>query len=396
MKFDLIIIGAGPSGLSLACSLAKTKLKIAVIEKNSRSKFTKPKKDGRDIALTHRSKNILKKFGIWKFINSKTISPVKEARILDGNSPQYLHLDHTKINLHPTDVFTRATHGDRAAVATTGAAGRARTVGVARTRAFEVGEAGTEIKSTAGWNSHPIDSTFQHYIFDVRMLCKLTLNDASKFSATNFVTNGSRVKGSISGATGIVYIPPQDTTFATAASCAYNDTAAGSAITVDSTAGIEPGMGVVGDSNSGIPEADGDVSYVTEILTATTCKISAATTGGSITSEALIFGNATTAIDGSKYSGGTVFHVFQTTGTFQDADVLTSSNSADFATSGVLDIDPTYYNMADAHSVYGANSLSRPYYADITPLETKKLTGTASTVESAVLTVAGFPEILPV
>ena len=96
MKFDLIIIGAGPSGLSLACSLAKTKLKIAVIEKNSRTKFAEPKKDGRDIALTHRSKNILKKFGIWKFINSKTISPVKEARILDGNSPQYLHLDHTK------------------------------------------------------------------------------------------------------------------------------------------------------------------------------------------------------------------------------------------------------------------------------------------------------------
>ena len=96
MKFDIIIIGAGPSGLSMACSLAKTKLKIAVIEKNSRSKFSKPQNDGIDIALTHRSKNILKKFGIWKFINSKAISPVKEAHILDGNSPRYLHLDHAK------------------------------------------------------------------------------------------------------------------------------------------------------------------------------------------------------------------------------------------------------------------------------------------------------------
>ena len=47
MKFDIIIIGAGPTGLSLACALAKTKLKIAVIEKNSRSKFAKPKNDGR-------------------------------------------------------------------------------------------------------------------------------------------------------------------------------------------------------------------------------------------------------------------------------------------------------------------------------------------------------------
>jgi len=96
MKFDLVIIGAGPTGLSLACALAKTKLKVAIIEKNSSSKFGKPEIDGRDIALTHRSKNILKKFDIWKFINSKKISPVKEARVLDGDSPRYLHFDHIK------------------------------------------------------------------------------------------------------------------------------------------------------------------------------------------------------------------------------------------------------------------------------------------------------------
>ena len=96
MKFDITIIGAGPSGLSLACSLAKTKLKIAIIEKNSKKKFSNPQKDGRDIALTHRSKNILKKIGIWKNINPKKISPVREARVLDGNSSKYLHFDNVK------------------------------------------------------------------------------------------------------------------------------------------------------------------------------------------------------------------------------------------------------------------------------------------------------------
>jgi len=96
MKFDIVIIGAGPSGLSMACALAKTKLKIAIVEKNSRDKFSKPEKDGRDIALTHRSINILKKFDILKYINPKQISSIKEARILDGNSSNYLHLDHTK------------------------------------------------------------------------------------------------------------------------------------------------------------------------------------------------------------------------------------------------------------------------------------------------------------
>ena len=96
MKFDLIIIGAGPSGLSLACALDKTNLKIAVIEKNSKSIFSYPKNDGRDIAITHRSKNILKKIGVWKYIKSETISLVKEARVLNGNSSNFLHFDHTK------------------------------------------------------------------------------------------------------------------------------------------------------------------------------------------------------------------------------------------------------------------------------------------------------------
>ena len=35
------------------------------------------------------------------------------------------------------------------------------------------------------------------------MVCKLTLSTAGKLDATNFVTNGSRIKGSKSGATGI-------------------------------------------------------------------------------------------------------------------------------------------------------------------------------------------------
>ena len=40
--------------------------------------------------------NILKKIGVWKNINSKKISLVKEARVLDGDSSKYLHFDHTK------------------------------------------------------------------------------------------------------------------------------------------------------------------------------------------------------------------------------------------------------------------------------------------------------------
>ena len=96
MIFDIIIIGAGPAGLGLASALSNTKLKIAIIEKQSRNYFSNPNYDGREIALTHRSIEILKKIGIWSKIPSKYISKIKEARIKDGNSSYFLHFDHKK------------------------------------------------------------------------------------------------------------------------------------------------------------------------------------------------------------------------------------------------------------------------------------------------------------
>ncbi len=60
MKYDIIIIGAGPAGLSFACSLANTNLKVLIIEKLSKDELRAPAVDGRDIALTHLSIKILK------------------------------------------------------------------------------------------------------------------------------------------------------------------------------------------------------------------------------------------------------------------------------------------------------------------------------------------------
>ena len=61
MIFDIVIVGAGPAGLTLACGFANTKLKVAVIEKLSKKILTNPAIDGREISITHHSANILKK-----------------------------------------------------------------------------------------------------------------------------------------------------------------------------------------------------------------------------------------------------------------------------------------------------------------------------------------------
>ncbi|MCK4713636.1 MAG: FAD-dependent oxidoreductase, partial [Marinosulfonomonas sp.] len=52
-KFDIVIIGAGPAGLSLARSLSGSGLQIAIVEMQSKAVLANPPEDGRDIALTH-------------------------------------------------------------------------------------------------------------------------------------------------------------------------------------------------------------------------------------------------------------------------------------------------------------------------------------------------------
>ena len=98
MKNKVIIIGAGPAGLSLACSLADTDIEITIIEKQSTKHLSSPSYDGREIALTHFSKKILEELGVWKRLSSKTISPIKEAKVLDGNSSYALHFDRHKVH----------------------------------------------------------------------------------------------------------------------------------------------------------------------------------------------------------------------------------------------------------------------------------------------------------
>ena len=93
MDYDLVIIGAGPAGLSFACSLCNSGLKIAVIEKQSRQLLADPPIDGRDIALTHLSRKLMQQQGSWQRIDSHHISPIQRAEVIDGDSPYTLGFD---------------------------------------------------------------------------------------------------------------------------------------------------------------------------------------------------------------------------------------------------------------------------------------------------------------
>ena len=97
VAFDIVIIGGGPVGMALACEFANTNIKVAIIEKQSKKKIMQPSEDGREIALTNHSVDILKDLGVWHYIPTKLVSTIKEARVLNGSSKYFLDFKHRQI-----------------------------------------------------------------------------------------------------------------------------------------------------------------------------------------------------------------------------------------------------------------------------------------------------------
>lgn len=97
MKKNIVIIGAGPAGLSFANSLAGSDHQILVVERLSAAELAKPEYDGRDIALTHFSQKLMQEMGVWSLLPATEIFPIKEAKVLDGNSPYTLQFDSENI-----------------------------------------------------------------------------------------------------------------------------------------------------------------------------------------------------------------------------------------------------------------------------------------------------------
>lgn len=104
--FDIIIVGAGPIGLSMAKALTHLGLNIALVERQSFDDIQNPAFDGREIAITHRTKAIMQNLHQWQRLDPATIHFLKKARVLNGNSPFTLGFDTPKtMNGKPIDTL---------------------------------------------------------------------------------------------------------------------------------------------------------------------------------------------------------------------------------------------------------------------------------------------------
>ena len=90
--YDIVIIGAGMVGASLACALAPSGLRIAIIESVALSNKQQPSYDDRGITLSPSSKRILEQIGVWSKLQSNTTA-IKKIHISEQGRFGFTHLD---------------------------------------------------------------------------------------------------------------------------------------------------------------------------------------------------------------------------------------------------------------------------------------------------------------
>ncbi len=93
VPYDMVIVGGGPAGLSLACLAGKLGIRIAVVDAQPEHQLAAPAADGRDIALTHRSVQILDGLGVWGAIAADDVAPIKRACVINADQTRQLRFD---------------------------------------------------------------------------------------------------------------------------------------------------------------------------------------------------------------------------------------------------------------------------------------------------------------
>ena len=93
-KYDILIIGGGMVGASLACALGKSGLRIGIVEAVPIKTPSQPGDNGaRTVALAYGSKRIFDGMGVWSEIQQRGAAPIKRIHISDRGRFGFTRLD---------------------------------------------------------------------------------------------------------------------------------------------------------------------------------------------------------------------------------------------------------------------------------------------------------------
>lgn len=90
--YDLLIVGGGLVGASLACALADQDLRIGLIEATPFTVSAHPSYDDRTIALAQGAKRIFQSLGLWQAL-ATTATPIHHIHISERGGIGFAHLD---------------------------------------------------------------------------------------------------------------------------------------------------------------------------------------------------------------------------------------------------------------------------------------------------------------
>ena len=91
-QYDIIIIGGGMVGLTLACALAKTGLQIAVIEAHAPKNISPDAEYGlRVSAISRASQQVFTNIGAWQHMQARRISPYEHMHVWDAMGNGQIH-----------------------------------------------------------------------------------------------------------------------------------------------------------------------------------------------------------------------------------------------------------------------------------------------------------------
>ena len=96
---DVLVVGGGLVGQSLAIALAQTGIGVTVVDRAAAETTLVPRHDGRASAISFASQEMLRAIGVWDGITD--FQPILAIRVSDRDSPLHLHFDHRTLGGEP-------------------------------------------------------------------------------------------------------------------------------------------------------------------------------------------------------------------------------------------------------------------------------------------------------
>ena len=93
IDFDLLIVGGGMVGASLACALGNSPLKIGVLEATPFESASQPSFDTRTLALAYGTRRIFESLDLWPAIAEGGVTPIRRIHVSDRGHIGSSHLD---------------------------------------------------------------------------------------------------------------------------------------------------------------------------------------------------------------------------------------------------------------------------------------------------------------